>query len=386
MDKKKLQSYLRDILFLCFIIYNAQGGLFPQGTIITQLILIFIIVVSGLYFLKTLFKKNNKNKFYFWWTALFLLNVLGYILDARKMLPSHFGMFRGVLLTLMTFYPFYDFAQQGLLRRKDLLRFFYLIFPIAISGYYFKMNQALMKKGLEEGSNIVNNASYTFVWLLPFVFLFIKRKILSFIFAFICLVFIIQGGKRGAMVTGGIALIVFTYYQLRTLSQKNRIRGYVLVLMGMIAMSYYAYDYYSNNEFLINRIEQTTEGYSSGRDVLAEKIFNGWLNSETYYHLLFGYGFAASWDFAGNYAHNDWLELLSNFGLIGVFICLMLFYTAFSYNYKQGWSKNKRILGFTIVFMWLLITLFSMGYPSNDNYLMAFLLAYLIGNNEKQLI
>ena len=74
-----------------------------------------------------------------------------------------------------------------------------------------------------------------------------------------------------------------------------------------------------SEEFMIKRMASILEGNTSGRDVIYGTIFTKWYSSTNIWNLLFGFGFAGSLEITGgSYAHNDWLELLSNFGLTGI--------------------------------------------------------------------
>src|SRR5690606_38949449 len=86
----------------------------------------------------------------------------------------------------------------------------------------------------------------------------------------------------------------------------------------------YAYYYLSSNSFITDRL---SERGGSGRDMIYSNIINGWFGSENILNFLFGYGFNSSIYFSGsgNLAHNDWLELIINYGFIGFFIYLLLF-------------------------------------------------------------
>ena len=150
-------------------------------------------------------------------------------------------------------------------------------------------------------------------------------------------------------------------------------------------MSYSFVVFIQNNEFLVSRMEQITEG-GSGRDFIFSTIFDGWLNSASLFNMIFGYGFASSLRFVGNYAHNDWLELLSNFGLIGVIIYSFLFWHVLVFVRDKRRELDHRIIMFCVCLIWFLITLFSMGYTNVTNgYLRSMLLAYLIGNSNRRL-
>jgi O-antigen ligase len=131
-------------------------------------------------------------------------------------------------------------------------------------------------------------------------------------------------------------------------------------------------------------MEQLVEGNVSGRDRIYANIFNGWLESDSIMNLFFGYGFAGSRPLSGfdSYAHNDWLELLSNFGLLGVTIYFVLFYSIFKTIRNSSWGNDKKIIFLTIMGMWFATTLFSMGYTSMGGYLNAMMLAYLLGSSK----
>lgn len=93
-------------------------------------------------------------------------------------------------------------------------------------------------------------------------------------------------------------------------------------------------------------MENMLEGNVSGRDRIYANIFNGWLDSDNFINLLFGYGFAGSrlLSGSGHFAHNDWLELLSNFGLLGVTIYIVLFYSASKFIRNNKWGSDKKII------------------------------------------
>jgi len=127
-------------------------------------------------------------------------------------------------------------------------------------------------------------------------------------------------------VVSGVGSIIYIYYQLRTVEKRNRFKGYAIVLILITALGFFAYKTYQNNEYLIARMTAMAEGDSSLRNVIYANIFNSWVNSDNILNFFFGYGFAGSLKLSGgSFAHNDWLEMLSNFGLTGVLVYLFLF-------------------------------------------------------------
>lgn len=376
----------RNFLFLLFAVYFAQGSLYASGSIISQTCLFLILLISVVYFVKTLLLKNKNSLFYNSWTILLCLNIIGFILiwDFSDSLKT--SMFKNILVCMFTFYPFYYFAKYSELKASHLVLFFTMMLPVTILMFF--TNQAnVISESISSKTNVVNNIAYMFVSLLPFVFLIKKKKLISGALLVLIMIFIIQGAKRGAFIAGAIGLIMYFYYQIRTIEKRNRIRGYFVAIIVISLLSFFAYRIYMNNEFLIKRMYSITEGDSSNRDFIYSTIFNSWYSIKSIWSFIFGYGFAASLDLTGGtYAHNDWLELLSNFGLLGVCLYLSLFYAAIKYILKNQWQTNKRLLMLTIILIWFFITLVSMWYTSLGGFPQAILLAYLIGNRKNYLV
>jgi len=102
--------------------------------------------------------------------------------------------------------------------------------------------------------------------------------------------------------------------------------------------------------------------------------------AENFLNLLFGFGFSASLELSGtgHFAHNDWLELLSNYGLLGVITYLALIVSVFKYALKPNIKIDNRMMIFAILAIWLITSMISMHYMSGSGYFKAMLLAYLI--------
>ncbi|HHX69286.1 MAG TPA: hypothetical protein GX708_14720 [Gallicola sp.] len=379
------EKYLLFILLSLIVIYFSQGVFYASGSIISQLCLFSFLALSGIYLVKLLLTRRKKELFFKAWTALLLINVLGFVFTGYLSNPHHFGMFKGILISSLPFYPIYYFSRKGILRSKHLIIFFFVMFIISILQFYYNREQILLER-ISGNEDVVNNAAYMFVNLIPFVFLIKKSKIISLLSMLILVFFIIQGSKRGAIITGSVGVLIYIYYQLRTIEKKHRVKGYFITAIGIVVLGYFIYNFYLENEFLSYRIQSMLEGDSSQRDRIYFDIFKGWYNSSNILNLIFGFGFAGSQQLAsGSFAHNDWLELLSNFGLIGVSIYIMLFYSAYKLIRYSQWDSDKRILFICVVAMWFLITLFSMGYTSTGGYLQAIMLAYLIGGDKRKL-
>jgi len=379
-------EFIRNLLLISLVIYYSRGFLYEKGSLFFIGSVGIVLIISLFYLYKTLVAKRKKSLFYKTWTVLLILNTVGFIFTGEISNPLHYGMYLGIIMTSLTFYPFFYFAQHGVLKSAHLVRFLAIMLPITILIFFSNANMILADR-LNKDTNIVNNVSYAFVALIPFVFFIKRKKLLPFSVMFIVVFFIIQGAKRGALIAGFIGLFGFIYYKIRTIPKKKRVRSYLFISLVIVAISYYAFDIYQSNEYLVSRMQKIGEvGGSSGREIIYLNLFNSWYNSDNVLNLLFGYGFAASLNLSGtgNFAHNDWFELLSNFGLLGIVIYGFLFYSAIKLLRLANWEIDKQLFFITILLIWFFITLVSMFYLIADGFMYSIVLAYVIGSNENK--
>lgn len=383
----KLHIFARNVLLILFLTYsfllaNAQG----EGTLLMQVSVILIVLVSIFYFIKATFFLKIKHNLFFAWTAFTILNITGFVFTADYFDKRYYGPFLAVLVCLLTFYPFYYFSSKNLLSSKILVYFFLVLVPISIYSFY-QNEIRVIESRMNLNTNVVNNVSYFFVKLMPFVFLIKRKQILSNGLMTLLVIFILLGSKRGAIIVGLFNLIVYIFFRFKTIEKRKKIQGLILTFISFVLLFYFTYDFYIENEFLLYRIESMIDGDSSGRDIIFLNIFETWYNSSNLFNYLFGYGFSASIvSTGGSLAHNDWLETLISFGLMGFLIYLILISISIKESFnKRKWDTNKRILLKVIVFSWLITSLFSMWYNNINGFTQSLLLAYLIGNNKRSL-
>lgn len=375
-------SLVREVLILCIIVYFSQGVFFAKGTIISQFALLLILSISFYYFLKIILLQKNKNIFIWAWTSLFLVNILGFFFTLELRDPIFISQVKAIALFFLPFFPFYYLSKKDKIHEKTLLRFFILMLIVTILSFNYR-EETILANRISDSANVVNNIAYDFVLLIPYVFL-IKKRILSIVSMFILLVFIIQGAKRGALVVGFVGALFFIYHQLVVVDTKNKIKGYFLAFTGMVLSVFYLYSYFLTNEYLITRLLEVDEG-GSGRNVIFSSLLKAWYNSDNFVNYIFGYGFASTLHLSttGNFAHNDWLELLTNFGLIGIFLYVLVFYGLLKEVFEERKANDYRVILLAIISMWLVKTLFSMVYTANSSIIMTLLLAFLIGKKIK---
>ncbi|MCO5268230.1 MAG: O-antigen ligase family protein [Brumimicrobium sp.] len=368
--------FARNTLFILIVAYFLQGSVYESGSIISQVSLLVILFISLYYFIRLLFSNEKKNNIFILWSSLVFLNLIGFLFTGDIMNKVHFSMLKVVMMALLSFYPFYYFSSRNLISERYILIFGLVMLPVIVLEFYFNHDLVLERFGKE---NVVNNVGYSFVSIIPFLFFHKKSKIIPLLILLICLYFIVESTKRGAILIGIISALLYLYYLIRS-QRKNNFFSYILILIGIISIYYFLSNLIENDSFLLQRIEQTKEGDSSQRNIIYYNIWNGWLNSDNFLHLLLGFGFAGSTILSGmGLAHNDWLELLSNFGLLGVSIYLFLFIYLFKFIILYKGSFMLKMLGYTLIITWIIKTLFSMGIYTESFIFQSMLIAYLIG-------
>lgn len=377
-----LNKALRNSLLLLLGLYFAQGAFYPTGSVIAKLFLLFVLLISSFYFIKSLLEKRvQKVFFYYAWGALLLVNTFGFFLEGNFG-GIYLAQYRNILTALLPFFPFYYFASRGNLTDKHLRYFFLIMLPIFIASFFSSRND-LISQSVNNTENVVTNTAYLFVALIPYVFLWGKQKFIAIAGMLLLLFFIIQGAKRGALIVALMGCLVFVYYLLSSVEPKKRVQSFLVALVGIGLLSMYVYDFYISNEFLINRMQKISDG-GSGRDFIYLNLLNNWYESNSLINYLFGFGFVSTIKYSGSghLAHNDWLELLTNFGLIGIFIYFLVFYAAVRFIYDSSVQKEYKLIMLAIVLMWFFQTLFSMCYTSSKTAFTSILLGYLLGSHQ----
>jgi len=370
-----MDKFLRNTYFLFFLLYSFVGSVFEGSGIITYFSIGIQVIIGLICFAKTL--SMQKTFLYITWTLLFLMNTTWYFFSDFTN-AYNIDVYKGIGLCALSFYPAFYFSQKKLLSNNFLIVFI-LIYTISSYSLYttFFLEQATKET--------TNNFSYLFVSVLPFVFLFPnKRIVLSFTYMFFLTFLVIQGAKRGAIIITVFINLFWLIYLI--FYQKVNIKELCMVSLSCIIAGLILKQFILNSDYLMRRYEITLLGNYSGRDEIYSKILSTWLNCNDSIFYLFGRGFAATYSIFGTAAHNDWLELLFNNGVLGVILYFTVILSVFKMIYEKKFSREKRYIIFAILFSWFLSSIFSMFYSSINKAPLIILLVYLSESSHQILI
>ncbi len=370
---------ISNIYILLWVLYSLQGILYASGSIISQGILAILLAISLYYFFVVNFTMQTPSAIKALNIFIAMLTLYGLLFWAsgKIIIMGHTGLplgamgyLKGIYMSLLPIYAFYAFASKGILTEIDIRKWFF-VFLAVVTASYFRVEREALQVAMMEGSmqeEFTNNIGYTFLSLIPLLFFLSKNRTIQYIALAYIMTFIIMGMKRGAIIIGAIVVLYFLYQAFKNSTKRNRFKVILLTIIIVISAYFYIANLVETSEYFQYRIEQTQEGATSGRDIIYTKLFTYFLQETTEWQFLFGSGANHTVAVAGNYAHNDWLELAVNQGCLGILV--YLFYWICMYKtWRQSKSKTKIYLSLgSLCFIYFMSTFFSMSYGNMSIY------------------
>ena len=188
---------------------------------------------------------------------------------------------------------------------------------------------------------VTNNAGYMFVALIP-MFVFLKKKpVFQYLLMAVSAYFIITAMKRGAILVGGLSFAYFFYSSTRKISMRKKVL--YLFLIGLFITFCYFYVNYmlESSAYFESRVNDTIEGNDSSRSSLYSDFWNKIFSEGNIFTFLLGRGADATIRYGENYAHNDWLEIAMDLGLLGI-ISFIIFWKNF-YNFWKSFKNDPTL-------------------------------------------
>lgn len=381
--------------YLLLLLLSFLGGrLFPMY--VAKVIMIATILLSLFYF----FEANAKYTLPLCFKSLNVLVLLFTVYGIAFLIKGDMHFSGGVVsstsylldvyLSLLPSYAFFVFAKRGMLTEK-LMGSWLIIFLFATIFIYFRVQsqvaEMLYKMGVSDVDNITNNTGYVFVGLLPALVVFRKKPIVQYLFLLICGTFTLLSVKRGAILIFAVVLVVFILNNLKEgASGRNKTKIILLSIIIIIASVWFVEYLLVNNDFFVQRLNQTAEGNSSGRDNIQRVYFYHFINENNLWRFLFGNGANGGLAFAGASAHNDWLEIAISQGAVGLVIYFLYWVNLYkTYRNTKNHVPSPNAIGIFII-IYFTSTWFSMSFNSitgPSNMVLGYYLAtYGFGNKE----
>lgn len=362
-----------DWFIIVWVLYYLQGVLYPIGGAISTGLLGINLLVSIYCAIKIWQIPNNPPYIKGLNILVLMFSIYGFYLILMNPSTVYYRMsgtsmasynyIKAIYLSILPIYAFYYFSLKGYLT-AERLRWWAVVFCIScVVSYYINMQQA-MEKLLESGSSAeetTNNSSYLFLSLIPIWVFYRKKPLLQYAGLAFCMAFILMGMKRGAIAIGGVVVLYLIWQLIRNSSGKQRVIVILFTAALAVAGVYFVIDMMTSSDYFLQRLEATKEGDSSGRDSLYSFFWTYFTEKADAIQYLFGRGANGTLEIYYNYAHNDWLEIAVNQGLLGI-IVYVVYWLQFYSTWRQSTNIEAKTILALVGIIYFAKTIFSMSY------------------------
>ncbi len=377
------------LYFFLWIVYELQELLGLSGSALSLCAILVINAISIFYCIK-LNRLVHDMPIYFKalniMILLFTLYGIIYCLDGEHYMilvkeENPYNYLKTIYNSLLPIYVFSYFSWKGVLTRRMMCIFgclFFIMVFLSYWGYDLKMKSILLERGGDR-DGFVNNMGYEFLCLFPILTFYYKRPIFQYLGVICVMTFILMGMKRGAILIGFFCMVWFLLEMFKSAKNFKKLI-IILTSIGVVVLLFFlVWHLLMTSDFFRMRIQSTIEGNVSGRSYLYTILLNYFLYDTNAFQFFFGSGANATLEVSFNYAHNDWLEILVNQGVLG--FCAYLFYWI---SFFMAWRKtertdNMRLAMGLLFFIYFMRTFFSMSY-GNMNIYSTSVLGVCLGN------
>ena len=365
---KQNKVYQPFIYIVTALLYTVRDSLFGgmMGNLISRGLFALFFALSLYYFVKAN-QLSGKNRVCCCLNVLVgLVLIYGFLFaivgtDYTWLRPTTpFFFFQSYLESILPIYAFYYFGRKGWIDESWFKRIALLFIVFVVYYFIDKRNETMALH--DDAEEITNNASYMVLSLFPVLAFYKKKPLVFYTLILLASLLIISGGKRGAILLGGLCLV----YSLIRVTQGAKNWQKIIVFASFAAVIYIAWNYINNmlqnSDYFNNRVIALTEGSASERENMFPLYFSFFLESNVF-QFIFGHGADGTCHYLGLMAHNDWLEMSINMGLIGFFSLLAYWISVF-----KTWIKSRSRIESDVVMamgMFIIIyfgkTMFSMS-------------------------
>lgn len=323
-----------DLYVGAWLLYNMHGILYDPG-IINNVLQAVLILLCWPAIVDLINYGGRRNKLIISIVLLvgmyFVYGGIFFLLNVKKMHVPDYYYLQISLNSLLPVVYMYHLARMGYLT-IERIRMYIVIFLIVAFACFFKAID------LRENQEFTNNMGYMFLSVIPILMLFNKRPLLQYILLIILANYILLCMKRGAIIIAVMCIIVFLYTKLKYSTRWMKCVAIILSAIVVWLIIQNVENMLANSDYFLARIQATSEGDSSGRDRLYSEIVNSYLHDGNLLTMIIGSGANNTLKVAGNFAHQDWLETLSNNGLLG--ICILFNFYAVLLHYLMRYKKR----------------------------------------------
>ncbi len=266
----------------------------------------------------------KRNKHYPEVKTLTLFCTVSYIVSIAISLNNPLGsraLYGILLLPLTTFWFYYTYSQNG-----SNTKFIIVTMSFVVVGLIYSYLKTMNFMHTMFDSEKVLNSSYFVMYMLPFI-LCIKNKIIRIVSILVISLVVFSSFKRTGTIAVVLAILTYLYINM-VLLKRRKLQNTILLLIGIVLILFFITDTgILADNYLIARLQNISEDQGSGRTVVWEITWNMIKEANTT-NILFGHGYNQVLANSPNglSAHNDFLEVLYDYGILvfGIYITIFI--------------------------------------------------------------
>lgn len=282
-------------------------------------VILAMITLSGLYILsnkKYLLKTTLQKRFVTTMVYIYILTVIWSLFHPLSTRNVY------IYFLLPVFMFLYMSVVTRLVDKINVVLYSLYIIGILLVVYYFLNYTNNIFYNVERQSN----TSYTVLYFLP-IMLCVNNKWLRYIAIMLVSLVVMFSLKRGGFIAVLLAIAVYFYIdQIKLKGKQMKLWGWLLFL-GLGVAAYFAVIRVNNvllNNLLFDRMSMIDETGGSGREYIYKDVFS-LIGSGHILNFIFGHGWCATARDTLTHltAHNDFLEVLYDFGIVAFVLYIM---------------------------------------------------------------
>ncbi len=339
---------------------------FLDGKIIVSNQVILFILVDGAAFIGLLYTTKpseglREAVLFTFFMLLFTLSLTNQPFIEAFVKWIYFASVLMVLTSILHFlFPAWFNALMSRLLRQDAYEQLMWSFTVdhTFAGMAAYTSNATFSAALVFGNSFMNIVKKNDVSL-------IKSRLWNILMMALSLFSIIICSKRGIFVATIIATVVLMFYLYRGRNFLLKFSAVAILFAGVMVILY------QTNEFVYTFINRfVSDDFTSGRDVIYESLWSDFANND----ILIGRGTAATYQIAEEGAHNIYIQILYDHGII----FSIPYYAFLAYNYYLAFKSRCPIS----IFVQTLFLVYGLsGNPLYSNMLMMIYLYYVLYAN-----
>ncbi len=213
------------------------------------------------------------------------------------------------------------------------------------------------------GEKFDSDCAFAFFLYMPLIFFF-RNDYMKLSFLALYGILILLAGKRSVFIAYIICVIIYLSFVLLSNRNKRKVgvslKRFAFISIVFVVIFVILSNFSSQFEYIMNRFQNIEDDGGSGRDVIYAALF-GDVSSSDFLSLFWGHGYYAVLNRFQIGAHNDFLEIFYDYGIVALLLYLLLLGKLFvKWYHSRGNLKNNSILPSVLLINFVMILVLGM--------------------------